>query len=258
MSNTNHMLKTIIIDDESRARSALKQEIQLNCPDIDIVGEADSIATAVPLIKQLSPDLIFLDIQLSDGLGFTILEQSDGQDFAIVFTTAYSEYAIKAFKTSAVDYLLKPIDSSELIQAIEKVKVALQTRHTGSPLPQPNAANLHTVQQKKIILHTSEGLHVIQIADIIRCNSYGNYSFVFLRDGSKILLAKILKEIEESLEGAGFERVHHSHLINLNHVKSFRNTEGGMVIMSDGSEVPVSMRKKSAFLDHLNALNGAS
>lgn len=252
------MLKTIIIDDESRARSALKQEIQLNCPDIDIVGEADSIATAVPLIKQLAPDLIFLDIQLSDGLGFTILEQADGQDYAIVFTTAYSEYAIKAFKTSAIDYLLKPIDSAELIQAIDKVKSGLHAKQQVTLQNPPAGANLQALQQKKIILHTSEGLHVIQIADIIRCNSYGNYSFVFLRDGSKILLAKILKEIEENLEGTGFERVHHSHLINLNHVKSFRNREGGMVVMSDGSEVPVSMRKKSGFLDHLNALNGAS
>lgn len=252
------MLKTIIIDDESRARSALKQEIQLNCPEVEIIAEADSIATAVPLIKKLSPDLIFLDIQLSDGLGFTILEQADNQDYAIIFTTAYSEYALKAFKTSAIDYLLKPIDSTELIQAVEKTIIAIKDKTQTDRSVQGINKDLQQLQQKKIILHTSEGLHVIQIADIIRCNSYGNYSFVFLRDGSKILLAKILKEIEESLEGFGFDRVHHSHLINMNHVKSFRNKEGGIVVMSDMSEVPVSMRKKSAFLDHLNAINGTS
>lgn len=248
------MLKAIIIDDESRARSALKQEITLNCPDVQIIGEADSIAASVTLLDKLEPDIIFLDIQLSDGLGFTVLDQIDGNDYAIIFTTAYSEYALKAFKTSAVDYLLKPIDSEELVNAVNKVK------HMQEDKKQQQAAgsarrDLNALQQKKIILHTTEGLHVIPIGDIIRCNSYGNYSFVFLKDGSKILLAKILKDIEESLQQYGFERVHHSHLINLNHVKSFRNKEGGMVVMTDMSEVPVSMRKKSAFLEQLEKLN---
>lgn len=248
------MLKAIIIDDESRARSALKQEITLNCSDVQIIGEADSIAASVTLLDKLEPDIIFLDIQLSDGLGFTVLDQIDGNDYAIIFTTAYSEYALKAFKTSAVDYLLKPIDSEELVNAVNKVK------HMQEDKKQQQSAgsarrDLNALQQKKIILHTTEGLHVIPIGDIIRCNSYGNYSFVFLKDGSKILLAKILKDIEESLQQYGFERVHHSHLINLNHVKSFRNKEGGMVVMTDMSEVPVSMRKKSAFLEQLEKLN---
>ncbi|HMU68485.1 MAG TPA: LytTR family DNA-binding domain-containing protein [Chitinophagales bacterium] len=248
------MLKAIIIDDESRARSALKQEITLNCPDVHIIGEADSISASVSLLEKADPDIIFLDIQLSDGLGFTVLEQIENDDYAIIFTTAYSEYALKAFKTSAVDYLLKPIDSEELVAAVNKVKNAKEEKHL-QQVANSARRDLNALQQKKIILHTTEGLHVIPVGDIIRCNSYGNYSFVFLKDGSKILLAKILKEIEESLQHYGFERVHHSHLINLNHVKSFRNKDGGMVMMSDMSEVPVSMRKKSAFLDELEKLN---
>lgn len=248
------MLRTIIIDDESRARSALKQEVKLNCPDIELVGEADSIESALSLIRETDPDLIFLDIQLSDGLGFTILDHAKGHEFSIIFTTAYSEYAIKAFKTSAIDYLLKPIDSAELIQAVQKA-VAFNNNRTPEVVHHEANNDIQQRQLKKIILHTSDGLHVIQIADIIRCNSYGNYSFVFLKDGSKILLAKILKEIEENLSGSGFERVHHSHLVNLNHVRSYRNKEGGVVVMSDGSEVPVSMRKKTGFLEQLSKLN---
>ncbi len=247
-------LKAIIIDDESRARSALKQEIALNCPNVTVIGEADSVASSVDLLRTAEPDIVFLDIQLSDGLGFTILEQTDHSSFAIIFTTAYSEYALKAFKTSAVDYLLKPIDSSDLINAVESViKLRLEK---SVPAPEPSLKqDLNVTQQRKVILHTTEGLHVIPISDIIRCNSYGNYSFVFLKDGSKILLARILKDIEESLQQYGFERVHHSHLINLNHVRAFRNKEGGVVVMSDHSEVPVSMRKKSSFLDQLEKLN---
>lgn len=248
------MIRAIIIDDESRARSALKQEIAFNCPEVLIVGEADSVQTAIDLINKTSPELIFLDIQLSDGLGFHILEKVGSDDFEIIFTTAYSEYAIKAFKTNAIGYLLKPIDSAELIDAVSKVSIKKSEPATTLPL-EKTQSDFGTIQQKKIILHTSDGLFVIQIADIIRCNSYGNYSFVYLKDGNKILLAKILKEIEESLKPFGFERVHHSHLINLNHVKSFRHKDGGMVVMSDLSEVPVSLRKKSAFLEQLEKLN---
>ncbi len=248
------MIRAIIIDDESRARSALKQEIALNCPEVLIVGEAESVQSSVELINKVSPELIFLDIQLSDGLGFHILDKVGSEDYEIIFTTAYSEYAIKAFKTNAIGYLLKPIDSAELIEAVSKVSVKKSEPAVTMPL-EKTPSDFGAIQQKKIILHTSDGLFVIQIADIIRCNSYGNYSFVYLKDGNKILLAKILKEIEESLKPFGFERVHHSHLINLNHVKSFRHKDGGMVVMSDLSEVPVSLRKKSAFLEQLEKLN---
>jgi two-component system, LytTR family, response regulator len=248
------MIRAIIIDDESRARSALKQEIALNCPEVLIVGEADSVQSSVELIQSVSPELIFLDIQLSDGLGFHILDKVGSDNYDIIFTTAYSEYAIKAFKTNALDYLLKPIDSEELIAAVAKVS-SRQPEELTPPVETGKQADLNILQQKKIILHTSDGLFVIQIAEIIRCNSYGNYSFVYLKDGNKILLAKILKEIEESLKPFGFERVHHSHLINLNHVKSFRHKDGGLVVMTDLSEVPVSLRKKGAFLEQLEKLN---
>lgn len=248
------MLRTIIIDDESRARSALKQEIELNCPEIELVGEADSIASALALIRDAEPELIFLDIQLRDGLGFTVLDRTGTDAFSIVFTTAYSEYALKAFKTNAADYLLKSIDSDELKQAVHKVlQIRNQRQLTAGILPTSEALNQK--QQKKIILQSSDGVHILLIADILRCNSYGNYTFVFLKDGAKILVPRMLKEIEENLAGLGFERVHHSHLINLDHVRSFRNKEGGVAVMSDGSEVPVSMRKKSAFLEQLNRLN---
>lgn len=243
-------MKAIIIDDESRARSALKQEIAYNCPDLIIAGEASGIREAIPVIESLQPDLIFLDIQLSDGLGFELLDIIDDTRHAVIFTTAYSEYALRAFKTNAIDYLLKPIDGEDLALAVRKA--AEKLAH-----PEPPAAgkdNLSILQQKKIILHTSEGLHVVRVNEIVRCNSYGNYTFIFLTDGTRILIARILKDVEESLKKYGFERVHHSHLININQVRSFKNKDGGMLIMNDNSEVPVSQRKRSAFLEQLERL----
>lgn len=253
------MLRTMIIDDESRARSALKQDIQINCPDLEIVGEAGSISTALPLLQELQPDLVFLDIQLSDGLSFTILDSSSGLDAAIIFTTAYSEYALQAFKTNAIAYLLKPIDRDELVHAVEEVK---RIRQLSVSVPETKAISsleeLADKQTRKILLHTTDGMHILQLGDIIRCNSYGNYSFVYLTDGTRLMVSKILKDIESLLEGYGFERVHHSHVINMNHIKSFRNKDGGVLLMSDKSEVPVSLRKKSGFLELLQKINSAS
>ncbi|HLP64966.1 LytTR family DNA-binding domain-containing protein [Flavobacterium sp.] len=246
-------MRTLIIEDEAQAISALKSELNYHCPQIEIVGEAKSVKEAIEIIKQLQPELIFLDIQLSDGLGFDILTAYKEHTFKIIFTTAYSQYAIKAIKFSALDYLLKPIDSEELKDAVAKAQ-----EH-----PKDNdLAKIETLisnfklksDRKKIALQTSEGISVYEIDTILRCSAESNYTCVYFVNGKKSLFSKTLKEFEELLENSGFERIHHSHIINLNHLVNFINKDGGYVVMSDKSTLPVSQRKKTNLINALNNL----
>lgn len=247
-------MKTLIIEDEEQAISALKSEIKAHCPAIEIIGEAKSIKEGIERIKSLNPELIFLDIQLSDGLGFEILNLYKESDFKVIFTTAYSQYAIKAIKFSALDYLLKPIDSEELVIAVEK---ALKSQKNLEELKIENFVLNQTAvpSRKKIALQTSEGITIFELENILKCSAESNYTCVYFTNGKKILFSKTLKEFEELLENSGFERIHHSHLINLNHLLSFVNKDGGYVILSDKSTIPVSQRKKTNLLNALSKLS---
>lgn len=245
-------MKALIIEDELKAISALKQEIELNCPEVEVIDTAQDITTALIKIKSAEPDLIFLDIQLSDGLGFDILSQLDVINFKIIFTTAYSKYALEAIKFSALDYLLKPIDATELKLAVEKAK-----KQSNQNINEKINALLYNqnTTTKRIALQTSEGVFLHEISSIIRCNSDGNYTTVYFENGKKILIVKTLKDFEELLKNYGFERIHHSHLINMTHLTSYINKDGGYVIMSDKTTLPVSQRKRSNFLKTLDAFN---
>lgn len=247
-------MRTVIIEDEEQAISALKAEIQYHCPEIEIVGIAQSVSEGVAKIRQLEPSLVFLDIQLSDGLGFDILDMVNEKQFSVIFTTAYSQYAITAIKFSALDYLLKPIDGGELKLAVQK---ALQTsgREQQQKIETFVQNQLH-FSKKKIALPTSDGISIFDLESIIRCSSEGNYTCLYFTSGKKMLFAKTLKEFEEMLGQSGFERVHHSHIINLDHLSSYTNKDGGYVILSDKSTVPVSQRKKAQLLAILNNFNG--
>lgn len=246
-------MKTLIIEDEEQAISALKAEIQYHCPELDIIGIAQSVKDGIEKIKALEPALVFLDIQLSDGLGFEILEALQTQRFNVIFTTAYSQYAIKAIKFSALDYLLKPIDGNELKESVQK----LQTRNLEDQKQKMETflQNQLHFAKKKIALPTSDGISIFELDSIIRCSSEGNYTCVYFTNGKKMLFAKTLKEFEELLGQSGFERVHHSHIVNLNHLTSYTNRDGGYVILSDKSTVPVSQRKKAQLLAILNNFN---
>lgn len=243
-------LRTLIIEDEAQAISALKAEIWTHCPEIIIVGSAGSVSEGCEKIKLLQPQLIFLDIQLSDGLGFEILHSFKEHHFKIIFTTAYSQYAIKAFKFSALDYLLKPIDSQDLKEAVQK---ATTTTKTEEMLKMENFLYNKSEGQlrKKVAFHTSEGISIFEIATIIKCTSESNYTGVYFDNGKKVLFSKTLKEFEELLSNSGFERIHHSHLINLDHLTQFVNKDGGYVVLSDRSTLPVSQRKKAGLLEAL-------
>ena len=248
------MLTAIIIDDELQARLALRQEIEWNCPQVQVVAEADRVQSGILAIKKHQPQLVFLDIQLTDGVGFDILEQVKNAPVKVVFTTAYSEYALKAIKFSALDYLLKPIDGEELAIAVEKIKNQPQISFNQKI---ENFLSNQKVQNpnKKIALATSEGIHLYELKNIIRCASESNYSNIYFADGKKLLIAKTLKELEELLEGHNFERIHKSHIINLDHLVSYLNKDNGYVVMSDQSKISVSQRKKPQLLAILNAFN---
>jgi two-component system LytT family response regulator len=247
-------MNAIIIDDETQARKALLQEINFNCPYVQILAEAYDVKSGIKAIIQYQPELVFLDVQLTDGLGFDILDALENTNFRVIFTTAYSEYALKAIKFSALDYLLKPINGEELKDAVEKL------RNSKNDLYQLQLQNFFQNQErqnpnKRIALNTSEGIHIFELKDIVRCTSEGNYTNFFFTNGKKLLIAKTLKETEELLSPYQFERIHKSHIINLDHLVSYLNKDNGYVIMSDHSEITVSQRKKSNFLSTLNAFN---
>lgn len=246
------MLKALIIDDEKRSRESLQHVLEENCPEIEIVGQADSVATGVESINKLQPDLLFLDIEMQDGTGFDLLEQVRGEQFDVIFTTAFENYALKALKMSAVDYLLKPIGDEELGDAVSKV-VNKKTEKSSEKNFELLLQNLNSQSgNHKIALPTSEGLSFINVRDIIRCKADGSYTHFYFKDGTTFLVSKKIKEYEELLSPYHFQRVHHSHLINLDEVKKYVRGDGGYVVMSDGETVYVSKRKKEGFLSALN------
>lgn len=251
------MVKSLIIDDVERARQSLRADIEDYCPSIEIVGEADGVQTGIEAIERLKPDLVFLDIQMDDGTGFDLLEKIGKIDFKIIFTTALNEYAIKAFKFSAVDYLLKPIDPDELQAAVSKLKSG-KTEAPNQPNPydllMENLKKIQNTSVKKIALNTQEKVHIVAIDEVLRCESNSNYTLFHLTEKRNILVTKTLKEFEELFSDYNFVRVHHSHLINLDFLKEFVKIDGGYAIMSDGTEVPVSTRKKDALMKKLQDL----
>ncbi len=248
------MLKTIIIDDEVTARNALRAEINQHCPALSIIGEFDGVQSGSQGIDQLQPQLVFLDIRLWDGTGFQLLEKITFKNFNLIFTTAYNEYAVKAFKVNALDYLLKPIDSDELITAVEKIMISREA-YPGAGNNDKLLKNPNPVLSKKISLSLTGGITVLNTADIIRVEATGNYSRVFLKQNESLLSAKTLKDFEISLQENGFERVHHSHLINLFHLKKYINKDGSFLEMSDGSVVPLAQRKKAFILSMLDDIS---
>ncbi len=247
-------MKAVIIEDEKQAVNALMKDLQDYCTEVEVLGSASTVSMALELIQKVKPEIVFLDIQLRDSTGFELLEKIGTYDFKVIFTTAYSDYAIKAIKISALDYLLKPINSDELIEAVNKVNqnsiknVQIQLK---SLIQNEGLSSL----RKKIAISTAKGISLHELETIVRLKSDGNYTSIYLSDGKKIMVAKILREFEELLDNLGFIRIHHSHIINLNHLESYMNKDGGYVILKDKTTLPVSKRKKSDLLSLLNNLH---
>jgi two-component system, LytTR family, response regulator len=243
------MVKVIIIDDEKRARTTLVKMLELHSLDIEICGEADDITGGLQLIREKEPDVVLLDIDLSEGTGFDLLSELGDIDFKVIFITAHQEYAIKAIKFSALDYLLKPVDPMELVAAIDKVHEDKASQRGQLDAFIYNRQGL----SKRIVLKTAETIHLQELRDIVYCEAYKNYTTFHLPGKKKIVVSRTLKEYEEMLESEGFMRVHQSYLINLGQLESFER-KNSMVIMRDASRIPVSTRKKEALIKLLGNL----
>ncbi len=251
------MLRALIIDDEANSRDALQGKLDLFCPEIEVVGQAENIEQALETCENVNPDILFLDINLSGEDGFQLLERLKDVTQRmpeVIFITAHDEYAIKAIKFSAADYLLKPIDPEELVKAVRKV----EAKKDIDPAPKLNTL-IENIRQasdspKKIVIPSSDGLHVLKISDIYRCESSSNYTQFYLTTGKMMLASKTLKEFDGMLTDYNFERIHKSHLINMNYVKRYVQSDGGYIIMEDGSRIPVANRKKEHLVTLLRSM----
>jgi two-component system LytT family response regulator len=247
-------IKIIVVDDEPRGRNTLQQLLSQH-DDLEVVATAASAEEGIREITARHPDLIFLDIEMPFQTGFDMLELLRPVQFEVVFVTAYDQYAVKAFKYNAIDYVLKPVDFDELDRVLDKVRTRLREK-TPPPARQFEEV-LHKLRNinnnfDKLALPTSDGLIFIQINDVIRLQSDSNYTLFHLLGNEKILVTRTLGDYEELLREHNFCRVHHSHLINLSHLKRYIKTDGGYALMVDDSKVEISRRKKDEFLAMLD------
>lgn len=245
------MLKAIVVDDEPNCSESLCTLLRRYCPEVEVAAICDSGVAALKEIQSLNPQLVFLDIEMPHMNGFELIERLPAIDFELIFTTSYDQYAIKAIKVSALDYLLKPIDREELKKAVQKV-----LHRQKSPLSQQLEILLQELHQPahtnlKIAIPTVEGLQMINVDAIISCASDSNYTKFHLKDKRTVTTARTLKEVEEMLEGRSFVRVHHSYLVNLNEINKYVKGEGGYLIMSDGTSIDVSRSRKEMLLQRL-------
>lgn len=244
-------LRAIVVDDESKNREALSKMIYQFCPTLEIVGKAENITEAYNLIISEKPNIVFLDIEMPGGDGFELLKKFETINFSVVFTTAHADYAIKALKIAAADYLLKPIDLQELKEAVLKIG-AIQNGEGAVQNMRYDVikGNLNDGKFKfnRIALPTFDGLEFFEIEDVIRCEADRAYCKFHIKDGRTILVSKALKEFEELLLDCNFFRVHKSHMINLEFVSKYVKGKGGYVVLKDGSNVDVSVRRKDEFL----------
>ena len=241
------MIRALLVDDEKHCLETLSWQLSKFCPEVEVIAACESAESALEVLHKHEIDLIFLDSEMPVMNAFELLQQFKHVSFEVIFTTAYDIFAVKAFKFSALDYLLKPIDKDELMQAVKKavtkkqpilaeqLNILFQNLYQRTPSP-------------KIALPTMEGLEFVSAGDIVHCQSDGNYTHIFMLDGSKFLISRTLKETEELLEGHRFLRVHHSYTINLDHIKKYVKGDGGYVIMSNNATINVSRSRKEELL----------
>jgi two-component system LytT family response regulator len=250
-------LKTVIIDDETDAVDFISSIAGEYCSSLEVVGRAHNVIQGIQVINDKKPDLVFLDVEMPNGSGFDLLEQFPEKEFDVIFITAFNHYAIKAIKFSAVDYILKPININEFIDAVTRViKKRSEKPNQGKDNFKVLMENLRAGSPSRLAIPTSDGMEYLNPKDIIRIEADRSYSWFFMAGDRKILVSKHLKEFQELLSDRYFFRSHNSHLINMKFVKKFIRKEGGYIEMSDGSMVPVSRNKRDIFLDHMSRFKG--
>jgi two-component system, LytTR family, response regulator len=246
------MIKAIIIDDEPLCVRNLSAMLNRYCPDITLIDTAHSGEQGLKCINKLKPDLVFLDVEMPVLNGFDMLSKLEQVDFDLIFTTSYDEYALRAIKVNAIDYLLKPVDREDLIKAVEKVKnkvpgqqLSHQIKNLLQEFHSPDTSSL------KVALPSSEGLQFVAVENIISCESEDNYTRINLRNKQKMLICVTLGDVEQMLHFGNFIRVHRSFLVNKKEIEKFIRKDGGYLVMSDGSSVPVSRYKKEELIKML-------
>jgi two-component system LytT family response regulator len=250
------MLNAIIVDDEPNNLDSITLLLEKNCPNVHVAGVALNAESARKLITKVNPSLVFLDIQMPNENGFQLLQSLPAISFEVIFVTAYDQYGIQAIKLSALDYLLKPVNIDDLKQAVSKAEQRQHTRQQ-QMLLQNLLQHVHdgkNKQPQKLGLPTAKETKLVNIPDIIRCESSNSYTTFYLSDKEKVMVSRPIKEYEELLNGYGFIRVHQSHLVNKEYIQSMLKTEGNSLLLKDGSLIPVSKQKKEHLVKELNLL----
>ncbi len=248
-------IKILIVDNEDELRAGLREMILKNAAAV-IIDEAHGVASGVAAINEFQPDIVFLDIEMDDGTGFDLLKQIEKPKFQLIFTTAHNKYAIQAFKFSALDYLLKPIDPAELSNSLEKAIQHISSHDIASQLAiMMQQLNQRPDHERKIVLNDKQSTYFIKIADILFCEAEGPYTRFYITGADNILVSRNLKEFEEMLTPLGFLRTHHSYVVNPAKIKIYDKTDGGALILDSGHSVPLSQRRKDLVLQSLEKDN---
>ncbi|MBE0648969.1 MAG: response regulator transcription factor [Bacteroidales bacterium] len=242
------MLRTLIIDDEYHIRDTLINMLEMHCPEVKVVGQASGVVSGMEAIKELQPELVLLDIQMKDGTGFDLLYGLPSIDFKVIFVTAYDQYAIQAFRFSAVDYLLKPVNPEQLKEAVTRAENLIHDYFRKQMKVLEENLKSSGSRNKKIILRTTESIHLLEVGQIICCESDNTYTTFHTVEGEMIIVSKTLKEYEEMLTECGFFRVHKSFLINLSHIKRFDRQDGGYIVLTNDLKIPVASRKREEMM----------
>ncbi|MCB0700428.1 MAG: response regulator transcription factor [Chitinophagales bacterium] len=247
-------MKALIIDNSKQVRSALVDQLNVFCADdITSIDEAEGVSTGLKSIKEHKPDIVFLDVEMDDGTGLDLLKELGAVNFQLVFVTAYNKYAVDAFRFSAIDFLLKPVDPEELVAAVAKAKENIERKDTVNQIKVLQEAMLYN-NDKKIVLRNSDAIYIVKVSEIINCRAEGSYTHFNLTDDREILISKGLKEYEELLAPFHFVRAHHAHLVNLNKVVRMDKADGGTLVLDNGVHIPVSQRKREHIIHLINNL----
>lgn len=249
------MIRAVVIDDIESIRKENIATIKSSCPNISVIGQAESVESGVKLIKLTAPDLVFLDVEMPDGSGFDLLQKLKPVNFKVIFITGYEDFAIRAFRFSAIDYLLKPLDATELAEAVKKAEESFSKDIFDAKLDNLFANIERPKNLQKLVLKTADKIYSVNVQDIVSCESDKNYTTFNFINAPKLVVSTNLKEYDMMLSPHNFFRTHKSHLINMAYFDHFIKTDGGnTIVMQNKLAVPLSVRKKEEFLALLENL----